>query len=224
MGWPGSGRGDPGRPGTGPDRGKRGSASPAAARAAGDEATACADASGTDAPDPDRAAARRRRRARADAAGLGRSRGGLSSKIHAAVDATGLPLSFVLTPGQAADCPQFQTVLDKIRLPGPVGRPRTRSDAVAADRVYSSRANRVYLRWRHISAVIPEKTDQQPTARRRARPEDGRSPTIPNPTNSATPSNAASRRSRPGAARPPATTKLPTATRPDSTSADRSCG
>ena len=52
-------------------------------------------------------------------------------------------------------------MLDKIRIPGPVGRPRTRPDAVAADRAYSSRANRAYLRRRHITAVIPEKIDQQ---------------------------------------------------------------
>ncbi|KOG56636.1 transposase [Streptomyces griseoflavus] len=104
---------------------------------------------------------RRRRRDRAGAARLGRSRGGLSSKIHVAVDAAGLPLSFVLTAGQAADCPHFQTVLGGVRVPGPVGRPRTRPRAVAADKAYSSRANRVYLRRRGISAVIPEKTDQQ---------------------------------------------------------------
>jgi transposase len=52
-------------------------------------------------------------------------------------------------------------VLDKIRIPGPVGRPRTRPGAVAADRAYSSKANRAYLRRRRISAVIPEKIDQQ---------------------------------------------------------------
>lgn len=99
--------------------------------------------------------------ARAKAAGLGRSRGGLSSKIHAAVDAGGRPLAFVLTPGQAADCPQFQAVLDQIRVPGPAGPPRTRPGAVAADKAYSSKANRAYLRRRRITAVIPEKADQQ---------------------------------------------------------------
>jgi transposase len=52
-------------------------------------------------------------------------------------------------------------VLDKIRIPGPVGRPRTRPQAVAADRAYSSKANRAYLRRRSITAVIPEKIDQQ---------------------------------------------------------------
>lgn len=34
---------------------------------------------------------------------LGRSKGGLSTKIHATVDALGNPLSFHLTPGQACD-------------------------------------------------------------------------------------------------------------------------
>jgi hypothetical protein len=54
----------------------------------------------------------------------------------------------VLTPGQAADCPRFITVLDKIRIPGPIGRPRTRPAAVAADKAYSSKANRAHLRRR----------------------------------------------------------------------------
>jgi transposase len=58
-------------------------------------------------------------------------------------------------------------VLDKIRIPGPVGRPRTRPQAVAADRAYSSRANRACLRRRHITAVIPEKTDQQANRRKK---------------------------------------------------------
>lgn len=34
---------------------------------------------------------------------IGRSRGGLSTKIHAAVDALGNPTGFYLTPGQASD-------------------------------------------------------------------------------------------------------------------------
>lgn len=69
-------------------------------------------------------------------------------------------MSFVLTAGQAADSPQFIPVLKKARVRLPVGRPRTRPGAVAADKVYSSRANRAYLRKRRIKAVIPEKKDQ----------------------------------------------------------------
>ena len=67
---------------------------------------------------------------------------------------------FVLTEGQAADSPQFVPVLRKVRVRGPVGRPRTRPDAVAGDKAYSSRGNRAYLRKRRIKAVIPEKVDQ----------------------------------------------------------------
>lgn len=52
-------------------------------------------------------------------------------------------------------------MLDQIRIPGPVGRPRTRPQAVAADRAYSSKGNRAYLRRRGVTAVIPEKIDQQ---------------------------------------------------------------
>lgn len=77
------------------------------------------------------------------------------------VDAAGLPLGFVLTPGQAGDCPQLPRVLEQVRVPGSVGRPRTRPGAVAADKAYSSKANRAYLRRRGIVAVIPEKADQQ---------------------------------------------------------------
>jgi len=50
---------------------------------------------------------------------------------------------------------------------GPVGRPRTRPGAVAADRAYSSRANRAYLRKRGIKAVIPEKRDQAANRRKK---------------------------------------------------------
>jgi hypothetical protein len=34
---------------------------------------------------------------------IGRSKGGLSTKVHALVDALGNPLDFILTPGQAHD-------------------------------------------------------------------------------------------------------------------------
>lgn len=44
---------------------------------------------------------------------------------------------------------------------GPLGRPATRPTAVAAHKAYSSKANRAYLRKRGITAVIPEKADQQ---------------------------------------------------------------
>ncbi|MEV0048821.1 IS5 family transposase [Nocardia rhamnosiphila] len=45
---------------------------------------------------------------------LGRSRGGLSTKIHLAVDGRGLPMRVLLTRGQAGDNPQLLSLLDGI--------------------------------------------------------------------------------------------------------------
>lgn len=75
----------------------------------------------------------------------------------------------MLTAGQAADSPRFVSVLERIKVRGRAGRPRTRPDAVAADKAYSSRANRVYLRRRHIKAVIPEKADQAANRKKKGR-------------------------------------------------------
>ncbi|KJK58610.1 hypothetical protein UK12_09065 [Saccharothrix sp. ST-888] len=50
---------------------------------------------------------------------IGRSRGGLSTKIHLASDARARPLAIVLTAGQAGDAPVFGTVMAAIRVPAP---------------------------------------------------------------------------------------------------------
>ncbi|MER5604287.1 IS5 family transposase [Streptomyces sp. NPDC002265] len=93
--------------------------------------------------------------------GLGRSRGGLTTKVHLAVEHGQKPLSFLVTAGQRHDSPQFQPVLDRIRVPrSGVGRPRRRPDRVRADKAYGSRSNRDYLRKRGIRCTIPEKSDQ----------------------------------------------------------------
>jgi transposase len=81
----------------------------------------------------------------------------------------------VLTAGQRGDSPQFQAVLDGIRVPRVgAGRPRTRPDRVLADKAYSSRANRALLRRRGIKATIPVKDDQ--AAHRLARGRAGGRP------------------------------------------------
>jgi transposase len=93
--------------------------------------------------------------------GLGRSRGGLTTKVHLACEQGQKPLSVVITAGQRGDSPQFQAVLGRIRVPRPGrGRPRTRPGRVLADKAYGSRANRAYLRRRGIRCTIPEKADQ----------------------------------------------------------------
>ena len=100
----------------------------------------------------------------------------MSCKLHLAVEAGQRPLSIVVTAGQAGDSPQFGAVLHGIRVPrlGP-GRPRTRPDRVVADKAYSSRPNRAYLRCRGIRATIPEKDDQAAHRHRRGR-QGGRPP------------------------------------------------
>ncbi|MGQ5580744.1 transposase [Streptomyces sp. ECR3.8] len=103
---------------------------------------------------------------------LGRSRGGLSTKVHLASDSHARPLALRVTAGQAGDAPAFETVMADIRVPrsGP-GRPRTRPDVVLADRAHSSRAIREHLRQRGIRARDPaaRRPGRTPTAARSRR-------------------------------------------------------
>ncbi|WP_202863574.1 IS5 family transposase [Ornithinimicrobium avium] len=108
--------------------------------------------------------------------GIGRSRGGLTTKIHAAVDGHGRPLALVVTGGQRNDGAMLAEVLADIRVPRPgPGRPRTRPEAVVADRAYTSGVNRDMLAGRGIKAVIPQKTTEI-TARLRKGSAGGRPP------------------------------------------------
>ncbi|MEV6686673.1 IS5 family transposase [Streptomyces sp. NPDC051130] len=101
---------------------------------------------------------------------LGRSRGGLTSKIHLACDGRGRPLAVLLTPGQRHDGVCARPLLERIRVPrtGP-GRPRCRPGHLIADKAYSSRGFRAYLRQRGIGHTIPEKNDQKQHRRNRGR-------------------------------------------------------
>ncbi|MFF3865700.1 transposase [Micromonospora sp. NPDC001898] len=89
------------------------------------------------------------------AQGIGRSRGGLTTKIHTLAEGRGRSLATRITPGQAADTRQLIPLLDQIRTPRPggVGRPRKRPDSVTGDKAYSSRANRKALRDKGITKV-----------------------------------------------------------------------
>ncbi|WP_280293260.1 IS5 family transposase [Nocardia abscessus] len=92
---------------------------------------------------------------------LGRSRGGWTTKLHLACEQGLRPLSLLLTPGQSGDSPQFVAVLEAIRVPRlGLGRPRVRPERVLADKAYSSRVNREYLRRRGIKATIAIPDDQ----------------------------------------------------------------
>ena len=103
------------------------------------------------------------------AAGVGRSRGGLTTKLHTICDGRGRNLTTRPTPGQDADTSQLVALVDAVRVtrPGGRGRPRTRVAHLTGDKAYSSRANRAALRARRIRHTIPERDDQQANRARR---------------------------------------------------------
>jgi transposase len=75
---------------------------------------------------------------------LGRSRGGLTTKIHAVVDDLGRPLCFLLTPGQAADCRQARALLEGLSFERLIG-----------DRGYDTDELRDWIEELGAEAVIP---------------------------------------------------------------------
>lgn len=75
---------------------------------------------------------------------MGRSRGGLTTKIHTLTDAQGRPLRFILTGGQAHDSTTAADLL--------AGRVTT---GVIADKAYDSNALRELIGDAGARAVIP---------------------------------------------------------------------
>ena len=70
-------------------------------------------------------------------------------------DASGVPLSFVLSPGQASDISHACPLLEKVRIPGGPGRPRKRSRWLIADKGYDAEHLRQYCDRYRIRPVIP---------------------------------------------------------------------
>ena len=110
-----------------------------------------------------------------DREGLGRSRGGFSTKLHIAADLRCRPLARVTTPGQRHDSLSFDAVMADLLVISPQGLDRRRPDRVLADKAYSSKRIRHGLRRRRIKATIPEPSSQQ-TARVRRGSKGGRPP------------------------------------------------
>ena len=82
----------------------------------------------------------------------------------------------IVTGGQRNDGAMLADVLGQIHVPRHGrGRPRTRPDAVIADRAYATGVIRNELRRRGIKAVIPDKRDQA-AARKRRGSKGGRPP------------------------------------------------
>ena len=77
---------------------------------------------------------------------MGKSRGGLSTKIHAAVDALGNPIRLLLTPGQSSEYGQAEALIEGFT-----------PDAVLADKGYDSDAFVELIQRNGAKAVIPSR-------------------------------------------------------------------
>src|SRR5215211_7480480 len=81
---------------------------------------------------------------------IGRSRGGLTTKIHAIVDALGNPLAVSLTGGHVHDVTQAQVLTQKIE-----------PAALLADKGYDSDGFIEHLEVRRIKPVIPRRANRK---------------------------------------------------------------
>jgi transposase len=82
---------------------------------------------------------------------VGRSRGGLTTKIHALVDADGRPVRLILTPGQAGDAPVAPDLLTDLRA----------GATLIADRAYDTDAIRALATERGAWANIPPRVTRK---------------------------------------------------------------
>lgn len=104
---------------------------------------------------------------------MGRSRGGLTTKIHGLADACADLVAVSITAGQKGDNPQLLPLLDRYlacehTIVGPL------EIRLLADKAYSHPSTRRELRRRRVKHTIPEKSDQ--IARRKAKGSAGGRP------------------------------------------------
>lgn len=83
-----------------------------------------------------------------DAQALGRSKGGFTTKVHALIDALGLPIRFILTAGQVHDSTQSEALLDGVK-----------NSNVLADKAYYSKKLHAFLIENDCNMVIPPRSN-----------------------------------------------------------------
>ena len=81
---------------------------------------------------------------------MGKTKGGLNSKLHLAVDAHGMPVRILLTKGTAADCKHALALIEGLR-----------ACAFMADRAYDTDEIIAWLQERDIEVVIPPKKNRK---------------------------------------------------------------
>ena len=82
--------------------------------------------------------------------GLGRSRGGLSTKVHVRVDGLGDPQQVILTAGQVHDITQAPALMKEVDV-----------EVTIADKGYDSEAFVTLLEKEGIEAVIPSRENRK---------------------------------------------------------------
>jgi transposase len=82
---------------------------------------------------------------------MGRSRGGLTTKIHALVDGRGLPVRLHLSAGQANDCKEAEPLLDAV----------PQDSIFLADKAYDTDAIREKVEAQGGFANIPAKRNRK---------------------------------------------------------------
>ena len=81
---------------------------------------------------------------------VGRTRGGLNTKLHAIVDGLGNPVEFLLSAGNDNDCVHAIELLENVEL--------CRSN-VLADRAYGAQSIREYISEHGANYVIPPQSN-----------------------------------------------------------------
>lgn len=90
--------------------------------------------------------------------GLGRSRGGYSSKLHIACDDQGLPIGIVVTPGQINEPTVFHQLMQTI--PFSLRTCSSRPEALAGDKAYVAGYIFGWLDKLQIGNVIPNRKNE----------------------------------------------------------------
>ena len=81
---------------------------------------------------------------------VGRTRGGLNTKLHAIVDGLGNPVEFMLSAGNDHDSVHAVELLEKVEISG---------SNVLADRAYGAKAIRAYISGQGACYVIPPQSN-----------------------------------------------------------------
>ena len=81
---------------------------------------------------------------------VGRTRGGLNTKLHAIVDGLGNPVEFLLSAGNDNDCVHAVELLENVELCG---------SNVLADRAYGAQSIREYISEHGANYVIPPQSN-----------------------------------------------------------------